>query len=85
MCSKCDDDESENGVKAGKVPFQHYGGFLQTMEGVVLGLIKKGVEKRAAAKPKVMVSSSKKDDEKDNDHVQEIEDSNEKMYEPPPP
>ena len=26
-----------------------------------------------------------KDDEEDNDHVQEIEDSDEEMYEPPPP
>ena len=55
------------------------------MDNVVSGLIKKGLEKRAGVKPKVMVVGSEKDDEKDNDHMQEIEDSNEEMYELPPP
>ena len=60
MCSEHDNDESENGVKVGKVPFQHYGGSVRTMDGVVLASIKKGVENQTAAKPKVMVGGSKR-------------------------
>ena len=55
------------------------------MDRVVSGSIKKRVEKRAAAKPKVMVGGSEKDDEEDHDDVQEIEDSDQEMYESPPP
>ena len=37
----------------------------------------------AAAKPKVMVGGSDKDDEENNYDVQEVEDTDEEMYEPP--
>ena len=48
------DHEPENGDEAGKVPFRHYGGSVRTVDCVDSGSIKI-VEKRSAAKPKVMV------------------------------